>query len=410
MRRAALLGLLFLGSALLATAQDASPDAGSEAGGQAARRVLVFLSFAPDSSYGATQTVQIRESLYAAFASYRKSITAVEWPGEGAPDDRVRTLEALDYGCDSWLSVEITGSSDGAGYTARAFDLVTRKYPVDYELQLEQPLRSRDLRRRFWDEMLTELTDTLSVPDSGTRITFVGRPGTVIRGAGSAALTLDEEGRTTVELPNPNVYRFRATRLGYNPLTETLVVGDAPKTVVLEQARAPRHIVDVGLSTLSYPTASYGYYLLPNYIFAKIGFTSYVAGFYLLGETQEPSLWVSEPLTEFHLQLASFFSPADVEIRGYAGAVGGLRLMHSTFLFGLEPLAPFFFGPLLGVEFEPFASILGFVEWSPVMLLSDETRLLSSAFPAGYEPMAVTNFGIGLVDFLRYRVGVRFQW
>ncbi|MFW5844172.1 MAG: hypothetical protein ACOCW6_09610, partial [Spirochaetota bacterium] len=234
--------MLLLSSALLVAAQDAEP----EDGWQGARRVLVFLSFAPDSSYSAIEAIQIRESLFAEFAAHQKSIAAVEWPGEGAPDDRARTLEALEFGCDSWLSVEITGSSGGAGYTARAFDLVTRKRAVDYELQLQQPLRSRDLQRRFWDEMLIELADTLAVPEFGTRITFVGRPGTVIRGAGSAALTLDEEGRTTVELPNPNVYRFRATRTGYNPLTETLVVGDSPKTVNLEQLRAPRHILDVG--------------------------------------------------------------------------------------------------------------------------------------------------------------------
>ena len=84
--------------------------------------------------------------------------------------------------------------------------------------------------------------------------------------------------------------------------------------------------------------------------------------------------------------------------------------MHSTFLFNLEPIAPFFAGPLLGMEFDVFPTVLGFVEWSPLMLFSDEPRLLASSFPAGYEPMALTNFGVGLVDFLRYRVGARFQW
>ncbi len=415
-RRGALLGALFLLAALGLSAQEASgaaADAGQDPGAEPqARRILVFLDFAPESDYSTQEAVLLRESLMASLSARQEYLSVVEWPETDVPEtDRERTLAAFDLGCDSWLAVTVTGSVEEAGYQALAFDLVARKYPLDYGLTLTQPLRTRDLQRRFWGEMATELSLSMSVPEAGTEITFVGEPGTVIVGAGDTKIALGETGRATVVLPNPNVYRFRATRVNFDPLTETLVVGDDPQTVVLDQQPAPRHIVDVGLSTLNFPTASYGYYLLPNYIFAKIGFTSYVAGFYLMSETgEERRLFVSEPLTEIHLQAGSYFTPADREVRGYAGAIGGMRVIHSVFLVGLEPIAPFYAGPFVGFEFEPLAKILGFFEWSPVMLFSEVPTLLGSSVPRGYDPMAVVDFGIGLVEFLRYRVGVRYQW
>jgi hypothetical protein len=414
-RRGALLGVLFLLVALGLSAQETS---GTTAAGQSpdaepqARRILVMLSFAPESDYSPQEAVLLRESLMASLSARQEYLSVVEWPEADFPEtDRERTFAAFDLGCDSWLAVTVTGSVEEAAYQALAFDLVARKYPVEYEMSLSQPLRTRDLQQRFWAEMTEELSLSMSVPESGTEITFVGEPGTVIVGAGDTEIALGETGRTTVVLPNPNVYRFRATRINYDPLTETLVVGDDPQTVVLDQQPAPRHIVDLGLSTLNFPTASYGYYLLPNYIFAKIGVTSYVAGFYLLSETgEERRLFVSEPLTEIHLQAGSYFTPADRDVRGYAGAIGGMRIIHSVFFLGLEPIAPFYAGPFVGFEFEPVAKILGFFEWSPVMLFTEVPTLLGSSVPAGYDPMGVTDFGIGLVEFLRYRVGVRYQW
>jgi hypothetical protein len=371
-----------------------------------------MLSFAPESDYSPQEAVLLRESLMASLSARQEYLSVVEWPEADFPEtDRERTFAAFDLGCDSWLAVTVTGSVEEAAYQALAFDLVARKYPVEYEMSLSQPLRTRDLQQRFWAEMTEELSLSMSVPESGTEITFVGEPGTVIVGAGDTEIALGETGRTTVVLPNPNVYRFRATRINYDPLTETLVVGDDPQTVVLDQQPAPRHIVDLGLSTLNFPTASYGYYLLPNYIFAKIGVTSYVAGFYLLSETgEERRLFVSEPLTEIHLQAGSYFTPADRDVRGYAGAIGGMRIIHSVFFLGLEPIAPFYAGPFVGFEFEPLTNILGFFEWSPVMLFTEVPTLLGSSVPPGYEPMGVADFGIGLVEFLRYRVGVRYQW
>ncbi len=408
-----LLGAITPGISYAQTEEQTEPQGQSSEGiiPEGARRVLLFFEVAEGAQYGESEVVLLRESLFASLAEYREELAVVQWTGARKPgDDGERTVLALDYGCDLWLSVTVSGSFESPAYQATAFDLVTRKYPLELTVEPDQRLRTRDLAGRFWSDIGTELVANLERPEFGTEITFVGVPMTRITGVGDRRIVLDQDGRAVSRLPNPNVYTYRATRLGYETVSGVLIVGDDAETVELHQVPAPRHVVDLGLSTLSYPSVSYGYHLLPDYLFAKVGLTTYVAGIYLLGETEERNLLVSEPMTEFYLQLGAYFIASDKPIRGYAGGLAGIRMVHSPFLVGLDPLAKYFAGTLLGMEFEPFESVLGFLEWTPVFLFSDAPALLASGFPAGYHPMGLMNWVQGILDPIRYRVGVRFKW
>lgn len=410
-------------AAIVAGAPMSAQQSESSGAPEGARRVLLFLATSDDARYTARELGLVRDSLLAALASYRDTVAVVEWSATESGreqtrggytqrefGDRERTELAFENGCDIWLAVSIDGSSDAPAYGAYALDLVTRKAALDLEVAGGAALRTRDLARRFWADLVDALVADLETPELGTRVTFTGVSGTRIAGITDEEIELDEDGTASLTLPNPNVFSWRAVRLGYDIKTGVLEVGDEPKTVALDQERAPRNQVDAGLSTLNYFSASYARYIFPGYLFARAGVVTYVVGYsFLASETQRISL-VSEPLSHLSLQLAGYFIAPDRRVRAYAGISGGLRIVHSRLLFGLEPIAPVTAGVLAGAELKLLPRLSGWFELNPTILFARDPRILAGSIDSDVEGVVIPNIGIGLLDVLRFSAGVRYRW
>jgi hypothetical protein len=282
---------------------------------------------------------------------------------------------------------------------------VTRKQVADQTVTRDTALRPRDLERRFWDEAASTLSESFQAVEFNTRVTFEGAPGTVVAGLPGRPIVLGEAGRAETLLPNPSLYKVRATHRLYRPSSVTFAVKDAPLTVDLRQERAPRWMYEGGLATLNFMTAAGGVYFLPNYAFAKIGLTTYVLGFSFAGGGED-SLFVSEPLTDLRLQVGSYLSRPDAAIRWYGAAGGVLRVMHGQGHFGLEPVAPLAFQLTLGLESKPWKAASVFFEAAPTAYFSRDPDLLAASYPESYNfTGSVREWGV--MDFYSYRAGVR---
>jgi hypothetical protein len=189
-----------------------------------------------------------------------------------------------------------------------------------------------------------------------------------------------------------------------------LAVGDDDATIELEQAQAPRNQIAGGLFTLNFPTVSYARYLIPGYLYAQARLVTWVAGYAFRDRRDGGFGFVSEPLTEISIGAGSYAIPPDRRLRAYGGVFGGIRLVHSSQLFGLEPIAPAIAGVVLGVEIEPFAGIFGFFELAPTMLISTAPQLLAGAVADEHDFPIVPTASIGYLDPFRFSLGVRYRW
>ncbi len=283
----------------------ASAGGGSAAQEGAARQRRLLLFFSVDAAGRFAQAEQrlLYESLLARLASPEAPFRVLEWGGkEIPPDDAGLTEATLERGCDAWAAIKLLRSAESPGYRLRSFDLVTRKQVADRTVERDTPLRPRDLERRFWDEAASSLSESFQAVEFNTRVTFHGAPGTVVTGLPGRPVVLGDEGTAEAVLPNPSFYAVRATHRLYRPSNVTFAVRDDPLTLDLRQERAPRYMLEGGLATMNFLSADAGIYALPNYVFVKIGLTTYVLGL-SLARGEGESVFVSEPLTDLRLQV-----------------------------------------------------------------------------------------------------------
>ncbi len=399
-RRARVLVLCLLALAAAAGAQEKIARA---------RRLLFLFSVEAGAQYGDAERTLLRESLLSRLTGQEAPFRVLEWGGQEVPaDDAARTEAALASDCDAWAAVEMLGGTEKPGYRLRSFDLVTRKHVVEQTVSRETPLRPRDLELRFWDEAATTLAASYQTVEIGTRVIIRGAPATVVTGLPGPRLVVGAEGRAEAVLPNPSLYSIRATHRLYRPLSLTFSLKDAPLDLALAQVPAPRYVFDAALATLNFLSGDAGMYVLvPNYVYVKLGLTTYLAGFAFGGDKEEGP-FVSEPLTVLRLQAGSYFNQPDATIR-YYGAVGGLlRLVHSRHFFGLEPIAPFGLQAVLGLEGRPWPGVSAFFELTPTWYIARDPGLLEASYPTDYS-FAGAVVDSGVVDFAQYRVGVRFH-
>lgn len=424
-----LLAALLVAGGTSLVAQEADATAGESRSARAddaargARRVLLFVEPAPQSRFTELELGLLTDSLFASLAPHRETVAVVDWSrtpdgrertgdesARADPDERRRTQLAFENGCDLWLAVRFTGSPQEPGYEAFGLDLVTRKVALDLAVELDVELRTRDLARRFWTDLVEALLANLETPELGTRVTFVGIEGTTIGGVTADEIELGADGTATLTLPNPNVYTWRAVRRGYDVERGVLEVGDDPVTVRIDQSPAARNHADVALSTLNYLSVAYARYLIPDYLFARARLLTYVVGYSFLASSTQRVSFVSEPLSELSLQVAGYYLPPDLTVRGYAGVSGGVRIVHARSLFGLEPIAPVTAGLVVGGELSLLPRLSVWLELLPTILISRDPIFLAGSIDSDTDSFVIPDIGIGLLDALRFAAGGRFTW
>ena len=259
---------------------------------------------------------------------------------------------------------------------------------------------NRDSRLSFFDVPYEKWTDIVSLVQEGTQLQRTpplpprtprrpparslpdgfphdpgSSPGTLITaGKGVTALT-DGYGTATFTLASPAEYSLRAVRADFYPTRQELFVS-ADRTIELPQARASRWAVEGSLLDAQYPGVDVTRFVIPNWVFVRLGFTTYQLGLALSGN----SVFSNEPLTNFALQGGAYFRPEDALFRFYGTLGGFLRVITQPGQAPLiDPLAPGGIQVSLGTE------ILGtqhggfFFEWAPMLYFTTVPGLMQAS-------------------------------
>jgi hypothetical protein len=379
---------------------------------QPERRLLLFFSVRSGAALSGEEQRLLYESLLLRLSTAGAGFVVLETQEGSVPEsERGRTETALEQGADAWIWVEVLSGLGAFRYNFSSYDLLTRKKTIETQLGKETPVRLRDLQRRLWEQAAGLLGEAYRQIEYGTEVTFKAAPGTSIGGLKEQPLEVGESGVLTVTLPNPSLYSYRATCRGYYPVHGRFNLKDQPLEFALQQERADRWVLDAGLNTMNFFSFAAGVFLLPNYLFLKLGITPYLAGLYFSGSEAsylDSTIFYSAPLTLVLLQAGYYLNAEDARLRIYAGAGVGLRLLHSAEYWGLDPLSPVALQLTAGLEIPLYRSIRGYFEYAPLAYLTGEPELLRASFPAGQKAFNFFFLSWVGVDFLNYRLGVRF--
>jgi len=385
----------------------------SSSGLQRERRLLLFFSVRPEASLSRAEQRLMYESLLLQLSSSGGGFLVMETRETDVPGtDRERTERALAEEADAWAWVEVTGGLGAFACTLSSYDLLTRKKSIETRLGKDTPVRLRDLQRRLWQEAVVLLGEAYRLIEYGTEVTFKAVPGTRISGLLKEPLVIGESGALTVALPNPALYGYRASRRGYYPLRGHFNLKDQPLELELRQEKADRWILDAGLNTMNFLSLGAGVFVLPNYLYFKLGVVPYLAGLFFSGSDAsyiESTVFYSAPLTLLQLQCGYYFNAEDARVRLYAAAGAGIRLLHSVPYWGLDPISPVAVQLTAGFEIPLFRSIRGYFEYIPTIYLTSEPDLLRASFPAGHRAFNYLFTSWMGLDFINFCVGVRFQ-
>jgi hypothetical protein len=384
----------------------------SASGLQRERRLLLFFSVRPAIAVSAEEQRLLYESLLLRLSAPGAGYAIMENRESGVPGtERERTEKALSDGADAWAWVEVLSGLYAFRYNLSSYDLLTRKKGIDSTLGKDTPVRLRDLQRRLWEEAASLLAEAYRLIEYGTEVTFKAAPGTRIGGLMEQPLAVGESGVLTVSLPNPSLYSYRATCRGYYPLRGRFNLKDQPLEFSLRQEKADRWVLDAGLNTMNFFSFGAGVFILPNYLFLKLGITPYLVGLYFSGSNEsyaKNTVFYSAPLTLLLLQAGYYFNAEDARVRIYGAAGAGLRLLTTAKHWGLEPLSPVVLQLTAGFEIPLFRRVRGYLEYAPMVYLTGEPELLRASFPAGNDAFNYFFLPWAGVDFLNYRLGVRF--
>jgi hypothetical protein len=403
---------LFLLLALFAACSGALAQPSSSAI-QRERRLLLFFSVRPEAALRPEEQRLMYESLLLQLSSSGSGFLVMESRNAEVPGtDRERTEKALAEEADAWVWVEVTGGLNAFAYSLSSYDLLTRKKSIETRLGKDTPVRLRDLQRRLWQEAAALLGEAYKLIEYGTEVTFKAAPGTRISGLLKEPLAIGESGALTVALPNPSLYGYRAACRGYYPLRGHFNLKDQPLELELRQEKADRWILDAGLNTMNFLSLGAGIFVLPNYLYFKLGVVPYLAGLFFSGSDDsyvESTVFYSAPLTLLSLQAGYYFNAEDARVRFYAGVGAGIRLLHTVPYFGLDPISPVALQLTAGFEIPLFRSIRGYFEYIPTIYLTGEPELLRASFPAGHRAFNYLFASWMGLDFMNYSLGVRFQ-
>jgi hypothetical protein len=409
-RKAAALALALLALPLLrAAAQEPVP-------GEETRRLLLCFEQADGAKFSPEEELLLYESLLVKVGSASRKVAILEAPGRKPPaSDTERSTLARSLGGDSWLRVQVSGDMSSVSVAASSFDLLVSQTVFQLEMRKSLARGAADLERGFWNEVLQAAADYYSQAAAAKslpgQVVFQALPGTQIAVIGAPGLLADADGRASMQVQLPLTLSIRARRRGFYPLENKFYVTQELTTLELEQARGTRFAFDFYLNNMIFPGIEFSWFPLPNTLFVRTGFTTYLAGLFFSGDSQDTdtSLFVSKTLSLLDLAVGVYLNDADRNIRAYAGLGGFLRLVTAKGYFGLEPIAPGGLQAFLGIEYSPRLKQRFYLELDPLLYFTGDSLLLIASFPDGQRLAGYAFFDKAAFYFLNLRLGFRWQ-
>ncbi len=406
-RRLAGLALALLALPWCAGAQEPVP-------GEETRRLLLCFELAPGAKFSQQEQLLLYESLLVKVGSVSRKVALLEAPGRKPPaSDAARSTLARSLGGDSWLRVQVSGDMSSAGVAVSSYDLLVSEIVYQFELRKSLARGAAELQRGFWNEVLQATSEYYSQAAAAKslpgEVVFQALPGTKIAVAGAPSLLADAEGQARMQVQLPLTLSIRARHQGFYPLENKYYVTQELTTLELNQARGTRFAFDFYLNNAIFPGFEFCWYPLPNTVFLRAGFTTYLAGLLFSGDSQSAGLFVSKTLNLLDLAAGAYLNDADRSLRAYAGLGGFLRLVTASGYFGLEPIAPGGLQAFLGIEYSRRLKQRFYLEFDPLLYFTSDTQLLIASFPPEQKLAGYAFFDRVAFYFLNLRLGFRWQ-
>jgi len=351
------------------------------------RRLVLYFEIGAGSEFTTQQQSLLYESLLSNLSNASEKVALLESRDERVPlDDQEKTSAAENIGADSWLHLVVSGNFESIGIQARCLDLLNGIIAFELDLEKEIIRGTRELGLLMWREVEDAVGDyfdrALNMENRIGDLTFQALPGTRIQGIGRGRLKTTEQGIATAQVALPSTIPFRATKPGYFPVEGQVYVDQTEKVISLEQELAARIALNVYLHNMSYPGFDLMYFFIPDTLFGRVGFLTYLVGFVLDdGDEESGSVFTGHTLNNFSLSLGFFFSDPDRPFRPYFALGAAWRLVTANGYWGLEPVAPFAAQPVLGWEYARSQKIKIFAEYAPYFYWVPERYLFDLSLP-----------------------------
>ena len=377
-----------LAAALAALA--ALPATGQEAASRAApRRVLLLFDTAPGAEFEATERLLLYESLLIRLGRAAVRIAVIEHGADALPaSEEMRTRAATSLRADAWVQVTVGGRWPELTVSTRCYDLLSDSMAFEGSFRATLRRGAVELERRFWDPVTAAVVEAL--PGSGRemaravsreQLTVRGVPGTRIRGLGEEGLRLAEDGTVSLEALLPATVSFRATRLGYEPIERDLYLEPGLGPLELAQNPGARWALGGYLQMMNYPGFEASFYPVRDFHWIRAGFTTYLVGL-VLAERSESSMLVSHSLSHLNLSTGIYLNASDRNARFYTGVGVFTRIITAReWVIALEPIAPWGFQPIVGMELSRQPRRRFYMEYAPQFYPTPDPYLFWLSMP-----------------------------
>ena len=289
-------------------------------------------------------------------------------------------------GADACLAIQVRGEMSSLEIHYRLFDV--RREKVVKEGILKNKDAARGLERRFWDD----ITDVIRMAyldigsagyeAEGERVAenFVlikALPGTEITGlSGEASMIIPEEGRLRMKLLQPATYTLTARLKGYYPVEESFFLGNNVVEIELEQRPGVRWGIALHFINATYPGLEALYYLIPNYLFVRFGYSTFLIHNPL---NDEPNF----PLSFIDFSFGSYLSNPNRLLR-FTLTLGFFnRINHENKFFELDSLSSVGFSYSLGADVPITERIRFYIEHRPRLYVVNNPEAIRTYWDSG---------------------------
>lgn len=408
------LALLIVIGIVLLTA--ASPPVHAQ---EAARRIAVFFEVEEDIARDPARTRFLYESLLVALHRENPRTQFLTMPAAPTDTDVQRAVQSRSGGADAWIlvSVERAGGGSRFGVSVRSVFLYSGATVLDLFYEAPATESERSLALRLWNRGARAVAEAYSTVSTESAVVIRGAPGSEILGLTGTRIRMQSQ-ELRVVLDQPGVYEFEAESDLHYPQRVDFFLGGRETQIILNQDERSRFLLSAYGQEFSYLGLDLSYMMVPPYVFLRGGFYTYALGIVPFVDREanendegDPQLLVSRPLTNFRLLFGTYWNAPHGALRAYTAAGPLVRMMTSSALTGLEPIAPWGLELVNGVEFFPKRKVRLFFEHTPTVAFAAERDFLRAQFYdyAGPEPIFFDD-NAGYLDLLSARLGVRFQW
>jgi hypothetical protein len=378
-----------------------------------APRILLCVESRTDPLYTEAEIRIVGKSIAFALKAAAERIMIVEY-GQGdfpsTPDGRRAVCELLRT--DGWLWIGLSGEKTLPVLQVSAYNAVSGISIIEDSFHRGSSLSSGDMSEEKWQEFVPivakefgSIDSTRSSREESKTASLIlrGLPGTLITGLPGSPLVVGPEGAVTPSLTVPGVFSIRAGLFGFYP-SNLNVYFVADREIILVQEPGSRWAFDLSFFNSLFPGGNAAFFILPNWVFAKLEAMTYLFGLQLGPE----NVIFSIPLFNFGVGFGTYLAPEDFPARPYIVAGGFLRMSWLPgFAPGIEPLSPGGLSFDVGMELPITRKFALFAEYVPLLYFTAVPDLFLASLGPGENSFGYFISPLGAFSFLNMRFGIR---